>query len=1089
MLTENQILTGLKNLYNPSVSQSILKSALEYYSEFDGGEDEFISIIKKGISRGYAKEAAKLLRILTDDYSFPQLFRLLAEAYEKSSLFAEAAETYIKLLELAPRVIEYMLGAARNFMNSGEYSAAVKFYQEALKENGMNPLALYNLGVCYRQMENWENAEKYFSVYSQLNPDDANGIYNLGVIKEKQFDFEKAEEFYRLALKLNSALPDAHWNLALILLKKRNYAEGWAEFEWRKKMPFYKKNNLRINEWRGEDLKNKNFLIYSEQGFGDVIQFARFADQARKRFPSKVTAFVPQEIKRLLRSSNLFDFVASDSAEIEPEKYDYKVSFLSLPYFTGAGADEIKLESKLFEIETLKTFDDNGAINIGLVWKGNPEHENSKFRDINLSDLLNAIGNNNKIKLHSLHVGEITEEEKRLLARFNVVNHAAEISDFYDSAKIIGSLNVVISVDTAVLHLSGSMMKETWALIPFNNDWRWGENESVSEWYPTVKIFKQEKLGDWSAPLKRIKEKLVLLTDGKLSENERATLESRGAFFLNNGELNKAVRIFTEVAESFNDARAFNNLGIVHMQSGKGEEALNDFQTAIKLDENYFAAYKNLTALLIERGRFDDALKMTEKAIAVFGETNELIYTKAVIYHKLKKLDEAFSHYSRIYSLYREKEYLLDFSSLLIESEKLELAGKVLKENRGILVNEKRYYFLHGNLMKAEEDFEAAAASYKEALLIDPSYLDAKMNLASVMFLMRQISAAEKIYLELLRTGTHSNLFYNLGIIKQEKKEYDESLRYFNLAIELEPKAEYYFAAAEIFLTLKNFNQGLPLYEKRLEFMNIAHRPNLPDSWESMKGKRILVFEEQGIGDTFQFIRFIPLLRETAHSVTLAVRHRMKSFWEQTSIADDVSALDEVNAGGFDFAVPIVSLFNLWYQSSMSIPKREKYLHLGKDEAESINGARKKIAIAWRGNPVPVYHRKRHMELKRMVPLFRNTDADFYILQNELKKEEREILNENSNLFFLPDVVGDWNKLTDLIMESDLVLSVDTVYAHLAGALGKETFVMLPFSSDWRWGTDDKYSYWYERVKLFRQNSIDDWSGVINEILLNLNSN
>ncbi len=1089
MLTENQILAGLKNLDNPSVSQSILKNALEYYSQFDGGEDEFIRIIKKGISRGYAKEAAKLLRILTDNYSFPQLLGVLAEAYEKSSHFSQAAETYIKLLELAQREIEYMLGAAKNFRDAGEYSEAVKFYQKALKEDVANPIALYNLGVCYRQMENWENAEKYFSVYSQLKPDDANGIYNLGVIKEKRFDFDKAEEFYRLALKLNGAQPDAHWNLALILLRKRDYSEGWAEFEWRKKMPFYKKNDLKINEWRGEDIYKKNILIYSEQGFGDVIQFARFAGEARNFFPSKITAFVPQEINRLLSRSDLFNSVVSDSAEIEPEEYDYKVSFLSLPYFAGVEADKIKLESKLFEVETLKMFEDNGVINIGLVWKGNPKHENSKFRDINLSELLNAIGLNNKIKLHSLQVGDITEEEKRLLSRFNVVNHLSEISDFYDSAKIAASLDVIISVDTAMLHLSGSMMKETWALIPFNNDWRWGENESVSEWYPTVKIIKQEKLGDWTAPLKGIKENLALLTVGKLSGNDRETLERRGAYFLNSGELNKAVQIFREVADSFGDARAFNNLGIVHMQSGKGEEALNDFQTALKLDENYFAPYKNLTALLIERGRLNDALKLAEKAIAVFGETNELIYTKAVIFHKWKKLEEAYSCYSRIYPLYKEKEYLLDFSSLLIESGKLELAGKVLNENREILEKEKRYFFLYGNLMKVEEDFEAAAESYKRALQIAPGYLDAKMNLASVMFLMRQLPAAEKIYLEILRSGTNSNALYNLGIIKQEQKEYDESLRYFNLAIEIEPRAEYYFAAAEIFLTLKNFNHGLPLYEKRLEFMNISHRPNLPGSWENMEGRRILVFEEQGIGDTFQFIRFIPLLRETARGVTLAVRSRMKSFWLKTSIADEVSALEEVDSEGFDFAIPIVSLFYLWYRSSKSIPKSEKYLHAGEGESGRGNQARKKIAIAWRGNPIPVYHRKRHMELKRLEQLFRNADADFYVLQNELRKDEEEILSENSNLFFLPDVVGDWNKLANLIMECDLVLSVDTVYAHLAGALGKETFVMLPFSADWRWGTEDDYSYWYESVKLFRQKSIDDWSGVINEVLLNINSN
>ncbi len=1088
MLEQDQILQSLKRLDEGDNFSSLKKNIIDYFTSFRIDSDELFDILRKGIRRGYAKETARLLSEITEEYSFPQLYTLLAEAYEKSAQYEKAAKVFIKLSELAPRESVYLLSAAENFQNAGMYVEAINLYEKVYAKDKNNAVAVFNLGACFRKLNDWDNAAKFFEQYIKIKPEDEKGFYNLAVIYEKEFRFVEAEKLYRKALSLNNNFPDAHWNLALILLRERKYDEGWAEFEWRKRMPFYKKNNLDVEEWKGENLKGKKVLIYSEQGFGDMIQFVRFIHNLKEQSPQLVAVFVPDAITRLFNSMQIFDLITSDYEEIEDVKFDYKVSFLSIPFLLNIANDKIQLTGPLFNIAHAKDISDDDVLKIGIVWKGNPEHENSRYRDLELKDLLEMFSQIEKVEIHSLQKGEISKEEEELLYKDDVINHYNQIDDFFDTAEIIASLDVVISVDTAALHLSGSMMKETWGLIPKNSDWRWGDNITRSDWYPTVEIFKQSKLGDWAALLNDIRERLLRKINYGGFAERRDKLEAEGSAYFNSGKYEEAIRLFTEVAEKYRDARAYNNLGIVFRSAGKVDEGILNFKKAIEHDEKYFEAYRGLVSLLIDLGKFDEAHRVLNSARQFFADDYELIYLTAILFHKENRLEEAYENYLKIYPNYQNVNYLLDFATLLLEEKKTKFADKVLTENNKILNLDKRYYFLRGNLHKENEEFEEAIKRYEAALSIDPKYFDAKINLALVKFLLYRIDEAKELYIELLSEKEEANIFYNLGIIEQEKKNYDESLMRFQKAIELKPKPEYYFAMAEIFLSMKNFEIGLPLYEKRLEFMNVFFKPKMPSCWEEMDGRKILVFEEQGIGDTFQFVRFINAVNETAEVITLAVRPKMKNFWESVNIADNVVPLEETNIKDYDFVIPIVSLFYLWHNKFRTFPRNKKYLTVEKSALRDEINPRKKIALAWRGNPNPVHHRKRHMKLENLLPLINSVDADFYILQNELNAEEETIVINYSNLIFEKDVVSDWNKLSELVACSDLVLTIDTVYAHLAGALGKEVFLMLPYSADWRWGIDDSLSYWYDKMRLFRQSRINDWDSVIKDIIMNIDS-
>jgi hypothetical protein len=252
-------------------------------------------------------------------------------------------------------------------------------------------------------------------------------------------------------------------------------------------------------------------LLHAEQGLGDVIQFVRYIPYVAQ-LGTKVIIECHKELKSLLKNVEGIQQVISQGEELP--SFDVHCPIASLPLIFNTIQDNIPTNIPYIYVESMsvnkwknKLENDNSKLNIGLVWAGNPKHKNDRNRSIPLSGFLPLMKFTN-ITFYSLQKGTASEQSKNLPIRMKLVDLTKEINDFADTAALIENLDLVITVDTAVAHLTGALGKPVWVLLPFAPDWRWMLNREDSPWYPTIRLFRQPSLGDWDSVISRITKEL-----------------------------------------------------------------------------------------------------------------------------------------------------------------------------------------------------------------------------------------------------------------------------------------------------------------------------------------------------------------------------------------------------------------------------------------------------------------------------------------------------------------------------------------------------------------------------------------------------
>lgn len=282
-----------------------------------------------------------------------------------------------------------------------------------------------------------------------------------------------------------------------------NYKRVWELYEDRLKhfdqLIAYKNMFNFDKKWNGTDsIQDKTVLVFCEQGLGDTIHFSRYLKHL-KACGCKIVLNCSKVLKRLFESES-FKFIVDEIVCKEDvtvdwmPKYDYHLPLLSLPYLLELYEPHPETYIEIYD----KNYYENSKINVGFLWKGNPSSGNDKIRSVNINWFRQLMLPG--VELHSLH-----HEEKPLEG---MVSHIKEIDDLYDVAKIINSLDLIVTVDTAVLHLAGAMGKKVWGLIPFNCDFRWKLTGDRSIWYPNVRLFRQEYPDDWDGVFKKVAKKL-----------------------------------------------------------------------------------------------------------------------------------------------------------------------------------------------------------------------------------------------------------------------------------------------------------------------------------------------------------------------------------------------------------------------------------------------------------------------------------------------------------------------------------------------------------------------------------------------------
>lgn len=430
----------------------------------------------------------------------------------------------------------------------GHLVHAAAIYRLILVEQPEHPIALQYLGVTAYQNGDLDFALDAIEHSIALKPDVPDFHNNRGLVLQAQGDLEGAIAAYQRAVELNSgyveahnnmglaldaagfaarAIPcferaialqpnfaQAHWNLSISLLATGDFERGWPEYEWRLRTPELAGRAQRFVQpvWDGAALDGRCILLDAEQGFGDSIQFVRYAPMVAAR-GGKVIVECPPELKRLLETAPGIDQVATRGEPLPA--FDLHCAQLSLPARCGTRGDNVPAPIPYFRLKPewiaswrAKLATTGNFLKVGLVWAGNPDHKNDAHRSI-LPQRLAPLGAATSVVFFSLQkrVGPIRHQATGL--PFPAVDLTEDIGDFADLAALIANLDVVISVDTSVAHLAGAIGKPTWVLLPFAPDWRWQSGRNDSPWYPTMRLFRQRVRGDWDEVLQRVSNNLL----------------------------------------------------------------------------------------------------------------------------------------------------------------------------------------------------------------------------------------------------------------------------------------------------------------------------------------------------------------------------------------------------------------------------------------------------------------------------------------------------------------------------------------------------------------------------------------------------
>jgi tetratricopeptide (TPR) repeat protein len=423
----------------------------------------------------------------------------------------EAIASYRRAIEVSPNYPEAHNNLGTALLEQGRTEEAIGCYRKALSLKPDYPEAHFNLGTAIWDLGQPNAAVACYRTSIALRPHDTDALLNLGTALKELGQLDEAAACYRKVLALEPQHPEAHCNLGIVLLAQGELAEGWQEHEWRWQTPqlITARRDFAQPQWRGEMAAGSTLLIHAEQGFGDTIQFCRYARQAAAR-GLRVILEVQQPLVRLLRNLPGADRVIARGAALPA--FDLHCPMLSLPLALGVtlgtiGPFDPYLHADPAQVAAWQTRL-AGTLGpwprIGLAWAGNPRNHSRGLAAVDRRRSLAPSRLAPLFKLRGLRFVSLQKDGLRAPVEFPLTDVMDEIQDFADTAALIANLDLVISVDTAVTHLAAALGKPVWLLDRFDACWRWFTGRRDSPWYPGLRLYRQPQPGDWESVLAEV---------------------------------------------------------------------------------------------------------------------------------------------------------------------------------------------------------------------------------------------------------------------------------------------------------------------------------------------------------------------------------------------------------------------------------------------------------------------------------------------------------------------------------------------------------------------------------------------------------
>ncbi len=549
--------------------------------------------------------------------------------------------------------------------------------------------------------------------------------------------------------------------------------------------------------------------------------------------------------------------------------------------------------------------------------------------------------------------------------------------------------------------------------------------------------------------------------------------------------------------------QAHYNLANALVEYDQPSAALPHYQQVISLAPDFADAYFNFGLALKKLQRLDEAVAVMLKAHRLTPHDSNVLFNLGLIYHLNGRPDKAVLSYQQAVGLSPNHETAWYNLGIALYDFK-EFAEAIKAFQQVLAINPHNVEALN-NLGIACQDADLtdqALAVFQKAIKLRPDLFEAYANLGNVYQQKELFAEAVSAYQQTIAINpAFARAWYNLGKCYSRINDLPQTISAYRKAIELEPNlTQAHWNLSHALLLNGEYQEGFKEYLWRWKRKSaVIPKISRPEwlGWE-LNGDSILIYTEQGLGDAIQFVRYLPLVKQMGGKITLACHPSLLELFKTLKEPDTLISKTNPDQAADTVAchVPLLNLPTIFNTTLSSIPGQGRYIYPDADLARkhachfSVNRSEIKVGIVWRGNALHHDDFNRSCSLRNFIPLLELHDIDFFSLQvdgNGLTEEEKEIIEQYHNLHDLGPIITNFADTAGLVSHLDLVISVDTSVAHLAGAMGKETWTLIPFVPEWRWQISGEKTPWYPSMRLLRQTRRHNWHDVFKRIENRLN--
>jgi len=1076
--------------------------------------------------KNYEQSRFSFQEVLQEDPFNPLALYSLGVISSEQGDQEKAINYFEKAVKIKPDYVDALNNLGNAYAQQDDYEKAINCYQKSIKANPNMAFAYSNLGSVLCWQDKLEQANTYFQKAIEIKPDYVEALNSLANNLVETGNPNQAIDYYLKALKVRPYDIKTHHNLGWVLLLLGDLPNGFQEHEWRVGMSEYQAIYKLITPiWNGTDLNDKSIVIWNEQGLGDCIQFVRYAKLLRER-GAEVTIAVQSSLVELLQKYLLGNYKVIDKNGCNLYQYDHHVSLMSLSRILNIDLDNIpKFKRYIGSPESIPArcyLPKNNSYRIGIAWGTDRKNQSMYKKKYCPPEYFMGLLKVGGISIYSLQVGEDVQQINPWLEDPSVEDLSTSINDFTDTAHFVSQLDLIITVDTSVAHLAGAMGKPVWALLPFAPDWRWLRNRADSPWYPSMRLFRQTSRGDWASVFAQVTEKLLEVLQGTSPLFPISKFETLSSKILPEDFQVIQYQTFQkkQIEDNLQLAKQFHAIG----QADQAEQA---YQQVLIKEPSNIEAWNLLGLLTGQKGNYDLAIKQVAQSLQINPDNVDALFNLAIISTKQGQLTQAAQTYQRILQIKPDHlESLNSLGNILVGTGDFVQAAQCYQ--RAIEINPEYLSALNnlGFIFTQIGNFEEGIKYYQKAIEIKPDFYEALNNLGSTLSNKGNIEESLKYYQKALQIKPdYVDALRNMGNSLSKQDRYKEAIEYYQKVVKIQPNnilglnnlgfalielgrlqeaieqflnilqidpnyIDAHWNLAHVLLGLGDYQNGLTEYEWRFKLEQYSSLQKNTPMWDGsdIQDKSIALWTEQGLGDSINFVRYAQIVKEKGARVTICVQSSLVGLFQKYLTEQfDVVNLDDCDIYRYDYHASLLSLPRIFNTSLNNIPNSHNYINFTDPVAPHLllpNTQLYRIGFAWSTdvkNLVPRV-KKKCCTIEYFVDFLSFDSVELYSLQLGEDKKDIEPFLQNPRIHDLSGLINDFTDTASLISQLDLVITIDTAIAHLAGAMGKPVWLLLLFAADWRWLTNRQDSPWYPTMRLFRQTEIGNWESVFTQV-------